>query len=89
MATRSSIRSRRIPKDRGPWWVTVRGVAESDRTHQLSTAQHSTGDIEGWAKSRYKCISSASSFQTEVIFLEEGVWRRDRIPAFLDLGRKL
>ena len=40
MATRSSILSRRIPKDRGAWWVTVRGVAESDRTQQLSTAQH-------------------------------------------------
>ena len=27
----------RIHMDRGPWWVIVRGVSESDTTEQLST----------------------------------------------------
>ena len=26
--------------DRGVWWTTVCGVAESDMTEQLNTAQH-------------------------------------------------
>ena len=30
MATHSSILAWRIPVDRGAWWVTVHGVAESD-----------------------------------------------------------
>ena len=29
MATHSSIIAWRIPKDRGVWWATVRGVAKS------------------------------------------------------------
>ena len=37
MATQSSILARRIP--RGAWQATVHGVAESDTTEQLSTAQ--------------------------------------------------
>ena len=30
IATHSSILAWRIPVDRGAWWVTVHGVAESD-----------------------------------------------------------
>ena len=40
MATPCSILAWRIPIDRGAWWATVNGVAELDRTEQLSTAQH-------------------------------------------------
>ena len=32
MATHFSILAWRIPTDRGTWWATVHGVAESDRT---------------------------------------------------------
>ena len=38
MATHSSILAYRIPMDRGAWWATVHGVAESwTRLKQLST----------------------------------------------------
>ena len=40
MATHSSILALKNPMDRGPWQVTVYGVAESDMTKQLST-EHS------------------------------------------------
>ena len=33
------ILASRIPRDRGAWWATAHGVAESDRTKRLSTAQ--------------------------------------------------
>ena len=32
MATHSSILAWRIPMERGVWWATVHGVAESDMT---------------------------------------------------------
>ena len=39
-ATHSSILAWRILMDRGAWWATVHGVAESHMTEQLNTAQH-------------------------------------------------
>ena len=41
MATHSSIFAWRILIDRGVWRATIHGVAESDMTERLSTAQHS------------------------------------------------
>ena len=40
MATHSSILAWRIPMDRGAWQPPVHGIAESDMTERLSTAQH-------------------------------------------------
>ena len=40
MAAHSSILAWRIPMDRVAWWATVHGVAKSEKTEQLSTAQH-------------------------------------------------
>ena len=34
MATHSNILAWRIPMDRGAWWATIHGVAESDMTEQ-------------------------------------------------------
>ena len=40
MATHSSILAWIIPMDRGAWWATVHGIAESDMTERLSTVQY-------------------------------------------------
>ena len=38
MAAPTSILAWRIPMDRGAWWATVYGVAESEKTEHLITA---------------------------------------------------
>ena len=40
MATHSNILAWRISVNRGAWWATVHGLAESDTTEQLSTPTH-------------------------------------------------
>ena len=35
----ASILAWRIPMDRGAWWDTIHGLAKSDTTERLSTAQ--------------------------------------------------
>ena len=40
MATHSNILAWRIPMDQGAWRAAVHGVAGSEGTEQLSTAQH-------------------------------------------------
>ena len=44
MATHFSILAWRIPMNRGAWWATVHGVAESNTAERLSTA-HSHSSI--------------------------------------------
>ena len=43
MATYSCFLAWRIPMDRGAWWATTHGVAESDMTERLSRACQSPG----------------------------------------------
>ena len=52
MATHSSILAWKNPTDRGAWWATVHGVAESDMTEYTHTFVQNKIEklkIEGWA----------------------------------------
>ena len=54
IATHSSILAWRIPVDRGTWWATVHGVAESDMT---DLAQHSKYPIKARGGTGTKRVS--------------------------------
>ena len=60
MSTHSSIRAWTTPMDKGTWWTTVHGVAESDTTEQLSTHtfQNDRYDKSSYHLSPYKDIIS-------------------------------
>ena len=65
MATHCSILAWRIPMDRGAWWATVHGVAESQT--RLSNSKHSTwhgGTQSIWCGATTTSISSSRTFSS-------------------------
>ena len=54
MAIHSILLAWRIATDRGAWWATVHGAAESDTPEQLSTEQHDNLEVHPYCcKWRY------------------------------------
>ena len=56
MVTHSSILAWKILMDRGAWQATVHGIAESDMTEQLRTAQYKWQKFGQWRRSRWATL---------------------------------
>ena len=54
--THSSILAWKTLMDRGAWRAMVHGIAESDMTEQLSTAQHKWQKVGQWCRSRWATL---------------------------------
>ena len=68
MATHSSILAWRIATDRGAWWATVYGGAESDTTEQLTMWGLSPWEWLGSSLSVYTCFPPVSFRLFAVVF---------------------
>ena len=56
MVTHSSVLAWKILMDRGAWQATVHGIAQSDMTEQLRTAQHKWQKVGQWCRSRWATL---------------------------------